>query len=174
MTHTDVKYLVKKYRRQIAGWRTPPVMQSWERIGRMIADAEGLPCENQPHSSSLRRAWQGTFASHTERLEQNQPAARMDTSLSTFPNKAIDVRRAEQAEHLRQAEQNRHPTRTNPRTAHVPTKEEWESWPLERKLEEGIPVANPDGTRYMRPLKSDEAKLLQRDARAAAFDAGEL
>lgn len=184
----NVKYLVNKYRDQISAWRDDgPLVASWEQICREVCSQEKLSGGERPTGDGLRKAWARVQTSQNSETSQTVQTNRVETPVvepSATIKKAAKLldrsqnlektQTSQNSETYQTIQKNRPPARTNPRFTYVPTLEEWESWPLEKKLEQGIPEAKPDGTRYMRPLKIDETKLLRRDARAAAFESGEL
>lgn len=184
----NVKYLVNKYRDQISAWRADgPLIASWEQICREVCSQEKLTGTDQPTGDGLRKAWTRVQTSQNSETFQTiqtncveTPVVEPSTAIkeaARLPDRSQNPEKtqtSQNSETTQMIQKSRPPALTNPRSAYVPTLEEWESWSLERKLEQGIPEAKADGTRYMRPLKIDEAKLLRRDARAAAFESGDL
>jgi hypothetical protein len=171
--------LVERRKDDIRTWREEGA--SWETIAATLEKDTRWQDEGRPAvlPNSICKAWvriSGEIIGNPMISHDKAPASPVNAQIvpeTTQPSEADMISR-EFLGNPMISRDNRPPARTNPRCADIPTLEEWESWPLKKKLEQGIPEAKPDGTRYMRPLKSDEAKLLERDARAAAFESGEL
>lgn len=171
--------LVARKQAEIRAWRAEGA--SWEAIAMALEKDTQRQGEGRAAvlPDSIRKAWLKISPEVSKILttsQDNMAASRVNARTAVESTEPFQAERISQeiSRIPKTSQDKRLQTPVNSGISYIPTEQEWEAWPLERKLEQGFPESKPDGTRYMRPLKIDEAKLLKRDARAAEFDNGNL